>query len=426
MVTNKVKGLLPKVLVLYFLAQYIILVISFQYQINLEPLNVLVFSLTFLYVMLKMEVRKNIFFTLLIYTSFLVSTLSFATLFADEPAYSLVRVLISSWLLFAMIITFFYVFKQSRENYNWNNAISKSLLVILVIAPIGQLLIPEWTYGMRLSGGLNPNGMGYIALFCNFWFFYQKISGDKSRKTNIAWVLSMVLVIWAMSRTVFLMAGILYGGYLFFMILSGIYKLTIKRILAFPVIIGLVVVIFGNIKDTIWYQVNIARLFDTANVVSRGSAWNVALERFNENVLVGGVGWWNLSKLLDHSSALTDSPHNSYIRILSETGLIGLLAVMILPIFLLFWLILSSFAKGTINRKQRFLVISMMLGSLVSLGFEDRYLTGFGGFNTGVIVWVMVMGLVILTEQPQKSTQNIFSNTNQKFRKKRKRYRLTW
>lgn len=421
---HKVKGLMPKILTLYFLVQYVILVVSFQYQVNLEPLNIGVFSLAFLYVMWSAEVRKNTFYTLLIYMSFLVSGLSFTTFFADNPTYSFLRILITCWLLLTMIITFFYVFKQSQRKRGWNKTISRSLFVIIIIAPIGQLLIPEWTYGMRLSGGINPNGMGYIALFCNFWFFYQKISGDKSKTTNFAWILSMLLVIWAMSRTVFLVAGILYGSYLLFLILSGMYKLTMKRIIMFPILIGSIILGLNNIKGTQWYQLNILRLTDTANIVSRESAWGLAMERFNGNPLVGGVGWWNMSNILNHSSALTDSPHSSYIRILSETGLIGFIVIMVLPVIILMWLLLVSFKKNVSNRKQIFLIASMLLGLMVSLAFEDRYLTGFGGFNTGAIVWVMAMGLVFLIEKPHELKGKSYAD--KKTKQKRKRYKLTW
>ncbi|SFE55291.1 O-antigen ligase family protein [Alteribacillus iranensis] len=407
---NKSIVFFHRILSKYFLVQYIILVISFQYGVNLEILNIIFFTIAFFYVMNKMRrvqeegfQGQSFLVIFLVYCCFFISVLSFTTLFASNPSYSFIRILITAWLLFTMMVVFYYIFIQIQGKEDLNKAVSKSLFLILLVATLGQLLIPEWAYGLRLSGGVNPNGMGYIALFCNFWFAYQKI--DKSTNSIIAysgWLLSFIVVLWAMSRTVFLSLGVLYAVYFFFLILFNMYKLTLKRILLFPVFCALLFTIYNYVRNSFWYQQNIARLLDSTNLVSRESAWALALEKFKENIWVGSAGWWNMSKILDSSYATTDSPHSLYLRLLSETGIIGLITVLVLPLFLLLALIFKASLKEVINKKQVFLITGMLLGLFAGLAFEDRYLTGFGGFNTGAIVWVMAMGVVNLSKQSPK------------------------
>lgn len=317
---KKSLNLFSILLISYFFIQYIFNIISFQYGVILEPLNIVGLTIFLGYCLFqsgkKLDHIPKRILKLLTFGLFFTLILGITAIFSQDPIYSFARVLITGWLFFAMLVVFYYIFKKTEKIGVWNNYFTKSLLLILVLALAGQLFIPEWRYGFRFSGGINPNGMGYIALFCNFWFMYQKITKKSSVKLiNIGWLLSFILVIWSMSRTVIASFIIMYISHIFNMIIIEQYKITNKKIMFFLLFILILIPSFSFLVETVWFQENIQRLGEITNAFSRLSAWEVALEYFNQDVIFGGSGWWDLTNMLDSGIALTDSPHSSYLRL---------------------------------------------------------------------------------------------------------------
>lgn len=66
---------------------------------------------------------------------------------------------------------------------------------------------------------------------------------------------------------------------------------------------------------------------------------------------------------------------------------------MLLPLLLLVLLLYYIYFSKNPNKKKMSIVSAMILGLFIGLFFEDRYLTGFGGFNTAAIVWVLSMAM---------------------------------
>lgn len=399
MQSYKIRGFIPRVLTIYFLAQYIFYMVAVQYGIRLEYINLPMITLLFLYVVIKTDgnLGRNWILIYIIYICLLTACLSFTTFFAPDQKYSILRILMTCWILFSLMIVFFYTVKKSHDNVGWGNAISISLLLILLIAGVGQIILPEWEYGMRLSGGVNPNGMGYMALFCNFWFMYQIASGHKGKLLKIGWLLSIVLMLWTMSRTILLSVGVLYITYLLFVIATKAYKVNIKKILSFLVLTMTTIGLFKVIQNTLWYKVTLSRFSDTTNLGSRQSAWGILQDQFYSNMWVGGAGWWSSSSLLSAYASEARTSHNLYLRLLAETGLIGTIPVLVLPLIIFISLIYLGFIVKSVEYKRKiFLVSSMILCLFFGMGFEDRYLTGVGGFNTGPFIWVMAMGVFLM------------------------------
>jgi hypothetical protein len=126
-------------------------------------------------------------------------------------------------------------------------------------------------------------------------------------------------------------------------------------------------------------------------------AWSRLWPHFEDAPATGSAGWWNATNLLPwhgEGSGAT-SPHNLYVRLLSEVGLFGLMLVLIYPSIVALGLLANTFLLPFSSRDAEvsfFLfcsVFSVFLGQL----FEDRYMVGI--FNEGnlIVVFVLAAGL---------------------------------
>lgn len=83
-----------------------------------------------------------------------------------------------------------------------------------------------------------------------------------------------------------------------------------------------------------------------------------------------GVGW--------HSIA-TDDPHQQYLHIATERGLLGLLLVI---------LAVSSWLFSSVDKSQRYAIAAFgNLRGTVANGFANRH---FSSFGEGRLVWILV------------------------------------
>lgn len=89
------------------------------------------------------------------------------------------------------------------------------------------------------------------------------------------------------------------------------------------------------------------------------------------------------------------SPHNLFVRLLSEIGIIGLISVL----FLHLTVIIMLFLRILIQRSStnRFFVLLFTMASLISVLvgqlFEDRYMVGVGGIDSGIIYFMLVCAI---------------------------------
>lgn len=406
-------GILPRLLTLYFFLQYVFFVVSIQYGLSLELLNFPIFAAALLYVFKMRELERvtndsGTIMLVSIYSSFLCAVLSFTTLFAENPDYSLPRVLATCWFLWVMIIVFCYVYRQTEEKKEWSLPISKSLIWVMLIAIAGDRFMPGWREGvvpLRLGGGMNPNGIAFIALFSNFWYAYRVlVDGKWTRLYKFGWLLSLVVMCWSFSRSALFSFALLYIGYATCLLLTGIAKVKIKTVFQFTGLAMVVYFAYSRLQNTPWIQYIIFRFSSSDNYDSRASAWAVMTEYFYQHIWVGGLGWWNTSSLLvaeKTSADAAETAHSLYFRLLAETGILGFTAVLLLPLAIFSLLLLSAFARkgDQFERKKKLLIACMILSLFVGQAFEDRYLTRFGGFNSGVVVWVLSMGIMNLVKK---------------------------
>jgi len=139
------------------------------------------------------------------------------------------------------------------------------------------------------------------------------------------------------------------------------------------------------------------RISGSSGLDSRVQAWNRLWDFFEAAPVTGKAGWWNSTNLLPTTSSygVATSPHNLYIRLLSEVGIIGLIAVLSYPVILAITLLVGSFRSPLFSLEGNtymFLfasIVSVFVGQI----FEDRYLVGIMSISNGVVIFVLIAGL---------------------------------
>ena len=89
------------------------------------------------------------------------------------------------------------------------------------------------------------------------------------------------------------------------------------------------------------------------------------------------------------------SPHNLFVRLLSESGIIGLISVLLLPFTVIIMLFLRLLSQRLSSNKFFVLLFAMasLISVLVGQLFEDRYMVGVGGIDSGIIYFILVCAI---------------------------------
>lgn len=411
------------ILLLYFPVSYFLLFPRFS-SISL-PIQWGFMFIGIIYLMVKkLKLSKmNSLSLSYLYMIFLCVMLSLTSMFALNPSYSFIRGILSV-ITFAIALTVFYnILIFYSKSQLWRNYFSIAILFSLLIIIIGQLLIPEWKSGgggVRLSGGTNPNQVGFYALFITFMSHYNSILDKKWTKINkINWILSFVVIMWSMSRSIILSLVIFYfiyfsyfilRKYIFnYLLLGKIPKSIVKKTFYVILVIVGITFAFKYIKTLPSYQFIEARFTGTSGIESRTEAWQYLLTYFYDNPIFGGIGWFNATNLVDNVVD-ANSPHNLYVRLLSETGLIGLVSVLIYPSIICIMLIIISFRlkdNEQKNIKQTVLTFTFLIAIFIGQFFEDRYLVGFINVTNSIFICILAISLYLINNAKNHNNKHI-------------------
>lgn len=333
---------------------------------------------------------------------------------ALRPAYSIFRVIVSVGIL-ALSIIFFWQALQVIEKTNMRRGrlLTYSLLTLFIILLLGQLTIPEWATGIggvRMSGGSNPNQLAFLAFFAIFWSHYLALKKRVWEKVEIClYVVSLVVLIWSLSRSVILTWVFIYFIYFaivgilhFARLLRGRVRLgVLRKIVATGVFCLLLIPAIPNLEKTVYilqdFQKIEQRLSGESGLQSRIRAWKDIWPYFTQSPISGRAGWWNSTNINSRVGGYmtATSPHNLFVRLLSEIGIIGLISVL----FLHLTVIIMLFLRILIQRSStnRFFVLLFTMASLISVLvgqlFEDRYMVGVGGIDSGIIYFMLVCAI---------------------------------
>ena len=400
----------------YFAIGYLF---SLQIFINLIPGNQfislvhLVLAAFFILIYLvysNNKVKLKNYYSVFVYIIILALLLSLSSLSSNVPYYSLSRSFLTLIIFVFMFIVFSVLIEVADREIKWEQYKLFTLLLTLLIILVGQLLLPEWQAGfegIRLSGGTNPNSAAYFGFFAVFVSHYYALNRAKWLTLNkICWLLGLICIAWSLSRSVIIMLGCLYAFFLFniyaFEIVSLIKgKLPLRLIRLSILLFALLIIIilaYLFIEYLPSYEFIIQRLLSESGMRTRYSTWISVWPYFTDNPFFGSAGWWNLTRILSDTASPggVQSPHSLYVRLLTETGIIGTFWIILFPIVLFLKQYSRIISKiGSNNYIYMFLaagIFSIFIGQF----FEDRYLTGLGSIENGMIMWVLVLAFIKL------------------------------
>lgn len=326
---------------------------------------------------------------------------------SENPLYSLTRIPVTCAILLFSLIFFSRVLASQGFTSGWIAMLmSKGLLLVLLIAITGQYTIGAWSMhwgGFRLHGASNPNTIAQFGIFSLFWAHYVTLKSGGWSKINIMLSLaSLIVVFHSLSRSVILALTVMYSMYFSIMTLSQLTLFTKGRIR--KNLIAISVIVFASIgcvlislPNTGGIFVELFRLQAIEQRLSAGTleqrmiGWKYLWPYFTNMPLTGGAGWWNATNIVEATSGYggVTSPHSLYVRLLSEVGLIGTVAVLVLP-----FAVAISLAKEVVTSdisSKKFKLMSLILcfiaGIFARQVFEDSYLVGLGEMGSSIVIF---------------------------------------
>lgn len=364
---------------------------------------------------------------LIVYFIFLASALLLSSIFAQDPAHSASRAVYSVGLFFILFFIYRKLIKVYLHNIKWRNYFSKALLFIMLIVLFGQLLNPDWRMGMggvRLTGGTNPNFVSFFALFIIFISHFNSLLEKKwSRLNKVNWLLATVILFWSMSRGSILGFVVFYlfyfgwyfvKGYLEMFLRGKLSKKLFKNSILLAIVFGLGLFVLNIIKETDFYRFTILRFTSDDGLSTRGLAWEILLSHFNQNPLFGGVGWWNATNVLPDLPGIAQSPHSLYVRLLSEVGIVGTVAVLLLPVTLICILVIKSYGEKEVRTEKLMMLTSAILvGIFTTQITEDTFLVGIFSLSNLIIIFTIALAVALIERLKSISQdKNLDETTN--------------
>ncbi|MBD2847557.1 O-antigen ligase family protein [Paenibacillus sp. IB182496] len=353
-----------------------------------------------------------------IYILILLIIMVITNIVSLDPLYSIFSGLFVILLFGAMFHIVGSFISRADQNLQYKKQITVHLLFILVVSLVGNLIIPHWNWDStwRMSGGIGPTMMALLSMFCFVWFMDLRIDRLFIKYSVVGVLLSVVILFWTMSRgrIISFLILIFYIAICYLIVmLNPKLKYTFNRkkslfysfSTCFFILSLLVVVYYLADNDQI-----ISRLL--TSIGERERAWEILIEGFKSNIWLGSYGWWNANEVIKEYSfydfSIANSSHNHYLRVLSEVGLLGLLAICILPAALIILSLKKALFKSNLEKTQRkklILYSGALFSFFVSQLVEDQYLNGIGNFQTGLFAWLTALTYYVLKKNDVDSNE---------------------
>ncbi len=377
----------------------------------------LIIVTSFLYLTATKRIKVPYLF--FIYTCFLGATLGILSLFsAPNPRYSCPRAIFAVCLLHAFLGVFFYLNVIFDKQPSLRRMMLWSLLLGLIVSIVRDFYFPVPNVGgARFDGGagLNPNVVGAFALLSVFWAHYTALQ-DKHwcRVNKCTWAIGIYVLLLTGSRGNLISLGICYTLYLLVCGGQVLIRSALKgqsprlkkahvigTVIGTAVGTGTLIVVVNKFMSTSLFAFIVYRMEKFTNEGEGGSRLytvKILLDQLNDsNFWFGSMGWWYQGEVIKHLnySDLAGHAHNTYIRLLIETGFIGLITVILLPIYLFFVQIQRVVRLSRYGWKHELKISTLLLAMLFILLVKEMayesYMISTGGVGYGSIVFVMVL-----------------------------------
>ncbi|MFA6028809.1 MAG: O-antigen ligase family protein [Elusimicrobiota bacterium] len=258
--------------------------------------------------------------------------------------------------------------------------VAMSLGLLTVIGLGGYSYESKSNELIHAMGYLDPNSCGRVAVFAFFIGLMHLV--DKS-KNLIARILFALFAITALCVTLMTSSRGAFMGLLAGSVIAILYSPRLRG----KFVISLVLLACGAIvayllPDNVYYtRSRFARISEDRGS-NRLETWEVYLSQIDEYVLTG-VGVSNSGKIVEDSTVASGAPHNTYLLMLVEQGIIGF------SLFLIFlhtlWRRLSVLTRQA-TRSQSAVMLGMLAAYLANFVFLDSFQSRDFCMAAGIII----------------------------------------
>ena len=306
--------------------------------------------------------------------------------------------------------------KNDKEK--WNNYLNFSFFVSIAVALTAFYQNPNWSLAIGSTIFNNPTFVTPYFIFHFFWGLYQSISQSKNRwlwASASAFLFVAIILTQIRSSILGFLVGIfIFGIILIFSSALG-HRVKIATAVSYLVLI-IGIIVFWNIRDfpavkNISFLNKISQTSLTgATVQTRLLNWQEAIAGFKDRPLLG-VGPENYNFVFnahynpefarfadDFAETWSDKPHNAFLEILAETGIIGGLAYLLI-------LAAAASALRALWRKGEKILVGALLGGF--LGYLGSIFFAFDSFGSWFGLYLMLGFLA-----SHRHDANIQMNTN--------------
>jgi O-antigen ligase len=307
-----------------------------------------------------------------------------------------------------------------NEQKNLFKSLNFWLIIILLVSLdiyyqfiFGVDIFGHTKQGVRLAGPFGDELIAgaYLTIFTIIIFCYSFL--NRELKNKIFFYLSIFLIVFAIvitgERLSFLQC--LFFFFLFFLIVSFKYK-KIKFFFTFFVLSIISIFLLYNFNEGFQSRYkDFYKIISSPENSSYGKLFYSSYKLWSQN-LIFGVGVKNYrvdcdievkDEMLDNKAQLCSShPHNFYLEILSETGIVG---------FILFFLFLLFFLYENFIMKRNYDLFR--LGLLIYLFVKFIPISTSGSFFTtwnGSFIW-LILGFILFKED-KTNTKTLLNNNN--------------
>lgn len=297
----------------------------------------------------------------------------------------------------APLLFFYFVMKKCKDP---NTLIWGSVLISLINLPLAVYEIiaqPAWGSladwrGVRIFGNLFWHNSYSIYLLPHLLAVYSAMRVKFSKWMLFSFIALLVANMFTLSRAglLCLVIGVLIFEYLF---QSGTKKMIKSMLLVFIFILAIMAYTFLDLQET---------RIGTGALSERTGIWSSAFPLINNLIIGNGLGSYELYRGEVINSL---SPHNYYLNLVFELGLIGLLFVLI---FL--YLIIKRFYQ---DLKVKDLRVNGALGLSLIISLMIYSVVGGAAFSQVVALnsW-MILGCLIIRHNEETDKKVVTNDKN--------------
>jgi len=318
---------------------------------------------------------------------------------------------------------------------DWNYYLNFSFAVSILVALTAFYQNTQWHLAPGYTIFSNPTFVAPYFLFHFFWGLYQ-IWNSKSWQ-KLYYVSASALILWAIflgqirGAFIGLFLGILFLG--IGLIFSNIFKTRSRILIACLYAIIVLSLILGwqfrgsKFIEQSYFSRFSHISFEEVTVQTRFLTWQTAFKGFYDKPLLG-IGpesfnylfnaHYNPRLLMYGGSSFAetwqDKPHNAFVEILTETGIIGGLAYISIWLFVVFYLF-KIFKRGpSVQASEKFL--SLILASAFIAYFGAIFFS-FDSFGSWFGLFLFLAFLASHNNNSNLQIYPNFTNINQNLKK---------